>query len=116
MVLIRCTGRQPSPCILPMCCVPRTSRLFMEQGAQGRVPRPAASSGHKVSVADQLAGVPAPHMLASTISATWHMAHAWGLLTQAARPAPAKPLRRGPAPDSPSSVIERTLRAAGVLK
>ena len=93
--------------------------------------------GHGVPVAtvgtdaDMLCGVPGPHMLAAPISATWHLARGWGLLTQPARPvavraaygpspgmspgalfgAPAGPDKGGPA-----LIIERALQAAGLRR
>ena len=67
--------------------------------------------------ADQTAGIPGPHMLVGPISSTWHLAHSWGLLTQAARPAAARAGERiEPQDDGPASVIGRALRAAGVLR
>ena len=73
---------------------------------------PVATSG---TDADMLCGVPGPYMLAAPISATWHLAHGWGLLTQPARPvdvaAPATAV-----PDGPASIIERALQAAGLRR
>lgn len=77
--------------------------------------------GHGVPVAtagtdaDMLCGVPGPHMLAAPISATWHLARGWGLLTQPARPRVAAAPRTS-VPDSPTSIIERALQAAGLRR
>lgn len=66
--------------------------------------------------ADRSVGNPGPHMLASTVSSTWHLARSWGLLTQAAaaRPTPA-PQAAGPA-DGAASIIERTLKSVGLMR
>ena len=84
--------------------------------------------GHGVPVAtagddaDMLAGTPGPHMLPAPISATWHLARNWGLLTQPARPADvAAPvstpgLQPNGLASGPASVIERALQAAGLRR
>ena len=71
---------------------------------------PVATAG---SDADMMCGVPGPHMLASPIGATWHLARSWGLLTQPARPA-AAPSAPKPPTTGPASVIERALKVAGL--
>ncbi len=65
--------------------------------------------------ADRTVGTPGPHMLASTIGATWHLARSWGLLTQPPRTAAARPAT-APAPAEGGTVIEKALRAAGLLR
>ncbi len=66
---------------------------------------------------DRAVGIPGPHMLASRISSTWHIARGWGLLTQAAaaRRAPAKPAPAAASLLKPAAVVERALKAAGLL-
>ena len=72
--------------------------------------------------ADRTVGVAGPYMLSAGVSSTWHLARAWGLLTQAARPRAsggggvlpklagvAKPLTAA------QVAIEKALRAAGIL-
>lgn len=71
--------------------------------------------------ADRIVGVPGPYMLAAGIGSTWHLAHSWGLLTQAARPrtAPNAPVvpEVGAKPFSAAaSVIEKAMKAAGLLR
>lgn len=61
--------------------------------------------------ADRSVGAPGPHMLAAPINSTWHLAQSWGLLTQASRPRAANE----PAPQA-GSLIERTLRSAGLMQ
>ena len=71
------------------------------------------------SDADRTAGVPGPHMLASSISASFHLARSWGLLTQAAQvraPARAAAPPGGVVPPAVGSVVEKALRAAGLMK
>lgn len=81
---------------------------------------------------DQAVGVAGPHMLASGISSTWHIAQSWGLLTQAAQERAVTP-KAAPSPAEvgaseamsllpkmgemlqPGLVIERALKAAGLL-
>ena len=66
--------------------------------------------------ADHAVGIPGPHMLDSIISSTWHIATSWGLLTQAARPSAGRP---GPTPSGPGpagTLVERTLKAAGLIR
>lgn len=78
--------------------------------------------GHGVPVAtagtdaDMLCGVPGPHMLAAPISATWHLARGWGLLTQPARSMDTSPASTPAAGGGPASVIERALQAAGLRR
>ena len=74
---------------------------------------PVATAGND---ADMLLGVPGPHMLAAPVSATWHLARSWGLLTQAARPAGATVQAAAPAAAGPAAVIERALKAAGLRR
>ena len=69
---------------------------------------PVATAG---TDADQTAGIPGPHMLAAPISATWHLARSWALLTQPPRPQSA-PSRPHPTP----TIVERALKAAGLTK
>jgi poly(hydroxyalkanoate) depolymerase family esterase len=71
---------------------------------------------------DHAVGFPGPHMLAGGIASTWHIAHSWGLLTQAARTR-AEPTARAAAartaahdPTGVASVIDTALRAAGLLR
>ena len=71
---------------------------------------------------DRGVGVAGPYMLSAGVSSTWHLARAWGLLTQAARVrspgagpkvAPAiiaKPL------SAASAVVEKAMRAAGLMR
>lgn len=80
--------------------------------------RPAANGA---TDADQAVGTPGPHMLASSVSSTWHLASSWGLLTQPARPLtastaapPAKPALAQLATKN-AVAIERVLKAAGLL-
>ncbi len=71
---------------------------------------PISSEGTDV---DRSVGVPGPFMLESGINSTWHLARSWGLLTQ-----PARTRQAGPRPSGPlggGSVVERTLRKAGLL-
>ena len=97
------------------------------RGADGRAMLerwvvPGLGHGTPISTAsadgDQMVGTPAPHMLASTISSTWHLARSWGLLTQPARPAVA----RAAAVQAPgqaldvAGVIQRALRGAGLAR
>ena len=70
---------------------------------------PVATSG---ADADTMSGVPGPYMLAAPISATWHLARGWGLLTQPARAAVVAASQ--PVPGGPAATIERALRAAGL--
>ena len=68
--------------------------------------------------ADHGVGAAGPYMLAGEIASTWHLAHAWGLLTQAARPAAVKPVAAsvlGVLP-KPGALIEKAMKAAGLLK
>ena len=82
---------------------------------------------------DRTVGVAGPYMLSAGISSTWHLAQAWGLLTQP-RTAPARTARTpAPAPAAPppitppatmmakplsaaSSLVEKALRAARLLR
>lgn len=84
---------------------------------------------------DHAAGRAGPHMLEAGISSTWHIAQSWGLLTAApaqaaARPAEA-PRAAGPLPKivrplldalpaaartAPAAVIDKALKAAGLLR
>ena len=64
--------------------------------------------------ADQRVGVPGPHMLASVISSTWHLARSWGLLTQPARTLSQPPPK--PAATGPAGIIEKALKSAGLLR
>ena len=67
--------------------------------------------------ADHVVGTPGPHMLEASISSTWHLARSWGLLTQPARPrAAASPRPAAPAKVGPAAIVDRALRAAGLLK
>ena len=81
--------------------------------------------------ADRTVGIAGPYMLSAGIPSTWHLARAWGLLTQAARtstapgpaaPPPASPrLMPGPAIlakplSAAGSVVEKALKAAGLMK
>ena len=71
--------------------------------------------------ADRSVGVPGPYMLASGIGSTWHLAHSWGLLTQAARPRTTAGAKVVPdiiaTPLSAAgSVIEKAMKAAGLLR
>lgn len=101
---------------------------------------PVATSGPD---GDMLLGVPGPHMLEASISATWHLARSWGLLTQPAQPTTAarpRPVPESPAaasgkapawaqfvpetpftPDfsgaqGPASIVDRALKAAGLRR
>ena len=85
---------------------------------------PNTTSGNDV---DRTVGTPGPHMLASSISASFHLARSWGLLTQAAQARPAarqaaRPETRnaaplaGVVPPAVGTVVEKALRAAGLLK
>ena len=62
-----------------------------------------------------------PFVLDAPISSTWHMARSWGLLTSEAvrrQAAPARaqaPVRPVSALAQPRDLIERTLRAVGLL-
>lgn len=64
--------------------------------------------------ADRAVGIAGPHMLAAPVASTWHIARSWGLLTQPARPS----VRTAqPSPPAPlGSVVEKALRAAGLLR
>ena len=64
---------------------------------------------------DRSVGVPGPHMLASSVSSTWHLARSWGLLTQAAAPRPERPAAHASTAAPGGSVIERALRTAGLM-
>ncbi len=89
--------------------------------------------------ADHAVGIPGPHMLKSIISSTWHIAASWGLLTQAARPNTAGLNAAGPntprlgaarptatrpsatptpgaATEPHGTLVERTLKAAGLIR
>lgn len=80
--------------------------------------RPAANGS---TDADQAVGIPGPHMLASPVPSTWRLARSWGLLTQPARPlaVPNQPPASKPAlgllAPKPAGVIEKALKAAGLL-
>ena len=70
--------------------------------------------------ADHGVGAAGPYMLAGEIASTWHLAHSWGLLTQAARPFVARPVAAvasvvGVLP-KPGELIEKAMKAAGLLK
>ena len=66
---------------------------------------------------DRAVGIPAPHMLDSAIPSTWHIAHAWGLLTQAARPSAApSPHAHLPVDHAPEPIIGKALRVTGLLR
>ena len=58
---------------------------------------------------DRAVGVPAPYMLESAVPSTWRIAHAWGLLTQAARPR-AAPSPHVHAPDPAAVHVTGLLR------
>ena len=59
--------------------------------------------------ADHAAGITGPYMLNAGISSTWHIAQAWGLLTQASRAA-------SPRSDAPDVSLAGVLRKAGLLR
>ncbi len=70
---------------------------------------------------DQSCGAAGPFMLEAGISSTWHIAQAWGLLTQASRPKGSRPA--GAAAERPDAsaksgsvadMIRAALRAAGL--
>ena len=63
---------------------------------------------------DHAAGRPGPHMLEAGISSTWHIAHSWGLLTQAARPSETRP--EGPRHHDPAALLASVLRRAGLSR
>ena len=96
-----------------------THDLWLDQAGQSRLQRWIVRGlGHGTPITpadtdrDKAVGVPAPHMLESTVSSTWHLAQDWGLLTQAAR------LRTSPraATATPMTLVEKTLKAAGLLR
>lgn len=72
---------------------------------------------------DRASGQAGPYMLEAGIGSTWHIARSWGLLTASARAAyntPADPVaapKPNPlaAPRGPATVIDKALRAAGLL-
>ena len=75
----------------------------------------------RAAQADQAAGRAGPHMLEAGISASYHIARGWGLLTQATTAA--TPGQRATAsvsalaPDAaPAAVVAAVLRKAGLLK
>lgn len=64
---------------------------------------------------DRAAGIPGPHMLASSIPSTWHLARRWGLLTQPARTrTPVVKAVLEALPAGPGAIIEKALKAAGL--
>ena len=77
---------------------------------------------------DQATGVPGPHMLRAEIDSTWHLARSWGLLTQASRPRAERPAGEASkvtsaaaamaaaATGGAGSVVEKALRAAGLMR
>ncbi len=65
--------------------------------------------------ADHAVGHTGPHMLEAEIASTWHIARNWGLLTQAAQTATPKPVKVSDPVAGPGTVIEKALRAAGLL-
>ena len=78
---------------------------------------PGLGHGTPISTAgmdkDRSVGIPGPYMLESGINSTWHLARSWGLLTQPAQTRQAEPRPSRPA-DS-GSIVDRTLRKAGLL-
>ena len=66
---------------------------------------------------DHAAGHVQSHMLEAGISATWHSARAWGLLTAAPeRRAAPTPAAARVAAQGPAAVIDKALRAAGLIR
>jgi poly(hydroxyalkanoate) depolymerase family esterase len=73
--------------------------------------------------ADRAVGSAGPYMLPGDIASTWHLARSWGLLTQASRPASAKPTAARPpiapvltAVPGPAALFETAMKAVGLLK
>ena len=67
--------------------------------------------------ADHAVGHIGPHMLDADIASTWHIAQSWGLLTKAAQSRSEPHIAKAnKAEGGPGTVIEKALRAAGLLR